>query len=153
MAELKNPFRNGTTHMLFSPLDFLSKLSALVPRPRHHLVRNHGIFAPNARMRKLIVPTKCNKTKTKTNQRKHKLVAEPQAADELIAPLTWAQRLKKVFNIDITLCPLCGGTLHVIGRGRLRITNPDAIQKILHHMRGPPRARPPPLESATVIQS
>ena len=88
-------------------------------------------------MRKLIVPTKCNKTKTKTNQRKHKLVAEPQAADELIAPLTWAQRLKKVFNIDITLCPLCGGTLHVIGRGRLRITDPDVIQKILHHMKGP----------------
>lgn len=53
---LKNPFRDGTTHILYSPLDFLSKLAALVPRPRHHLVRYHGIFAPNAKMRKLIVP-------------------------------------------------------------------------------------------------
>ncbi|HIG44689.1 MAG TPA: hypothetical protein EYQ14_29750 [Gammaproteobacteria bacterium] len=44
--------------MLFSPLDFLSKLAALVPRPRHNLVRFHGIFAPNSKMRKLIVPGK-----------------------------------------------------------------------------------------------
>ncbi|MBT3736092.1 MAG: hypothetical protein HN683_11870 [Gammaproteobacteria bacterium] len=30
---------DGTTHVLFSPLDFISKLVALVPRPRRHLVR------------------------------------------------------------------------------------------------------------------
>ncbi|HIL83962.1 MAG TPA: hypothetical protein EYG52_10675 [Pseudomonadales bacterium] len=58
--ELKNPFRNGTAHILFSPLDFLSKLAALVPRPRHNLVRYHGVFAPNARMSKLVIPTKRN---------------------------------------------------------------------------------------------
>jgi hypothetical protein len=28
-----------------------------------------------------------------------------------LAPLTWAQRLKRVFEIDITLCPHCGGQL------------------------------------------
>ena len=59
--ELKNPFRNGTTHILFSPLDFLSKLAALVPRPHHNLVRYHGLLArgchqPNSKMRQLIVP-------------------------------------------------------------------------------------------------
>ena len=58
--ELKNPFCNGATHILFSHLDFLSKLAALLPRPRHHLVRYHGIFAPNARFRKRIVPTKAH---------------------------------------------------------------------------------------------
>ena len=58
--ELKNPFRNGATHILFSPLDFLGKLAALIPRPRHHLVRYHGIFAPNARIRKRIVPTEAH---------------------------------------------------------------------------------------------
>jgi len=51
---------------------------------------------------------------------------------ELVAPLTWAQRLKRVFNIDITLCPVCSGTLRIIAE----ITDPDIIQKILHHMRG-----------------
>jgi hypothetical protein len=38
---LKHPFRDGTCAVLFSPLDFVAKLAALVPRPRHHLVRYH----------------------------------------------------------------------------------------------------------------
>ena len=97
--ELKNPFRDGTTHILFSPLDFLSKLAALVPRPRHNLVRYHGVFAPNSRMRKLIVPGKCNRTKRKIDRSENKLATESEAADQLIAPLTWAQRLKRVFNM------------------------------------------------------
>jgi len=37
-------------------LDFLSTLAVLVPRPRHNLVRYHGVFAPNSKMRQLIVP-------------------------------------------------------------------------------------------------
>ena len=42
---LKNPFREGTTDVLISPLDFLSKLAVLVPRPRYNLVRYHGVLA------------------------------------------------------------------------------------------------------------
>mgnify|MGYP005865934077 CR=1 FL=1 len=37
-----------------------------------------------------------------------------------IRVLTWAQRLKRVFGIDISQCPHCGGRLRVIARGRLR---------------------------------
>jgi hypothetical protein len=36
---------------------------------------------------------------------------DPVSQDKPIAPLTWAQRLKRVFNIDVTVCPLCGGTM------------------------------------------
>ena len=43
--ELKTPWRNGTTHVIFEPLDFISRLAALVPRPRVNLTRFHGIFA------------------------------------------------------------------------------------------------------------
>ena len=142
--ELKNPFRNGTTHILYSPLDFLSKLAALVPSPRHNLVRYHGIFASNARMRKLIVPTKRKKTNSKAYQNERKSIAKSESADELIAPLTWAQRLKRVFNIDISVCPLCGGTTRVIAD----IIDTDIIQKILDHI----EAQPPPLSPATGIQ-
>lgn len=31
--ELKTPYRDGTTHMIFEPLDFISKLAALIPTP------------------------------------------------------------------------------------------------------------------------
>lgn len=37
--QLKNPFHDGTTHVLFSPQDFIGRLAALVPRPRINSTR------------------------------------------------------------------------------------------------------------------
>ena len=39
-----------------SPLEFMQRLAALVPRPRLHLIRFHGALAPNAKLRAAIVP-------------------------------------------------------------------------------------------------
>tara|TARA_B100000497_G_scaffold95460_1_gene107073 strand:- start:88 stop:336 length:249 start_codon:yes stop_codon:yes gene_type:complete len=55
-------------------------------------------------MRKLIVPTKREKTKSKLDQNECTSIAKSASADELIAPLTWAQRrsgepLKGVFKM------------------------------------------------------
>jgi hypothetical protein len=49
--ELKTPYKNVTTHVIFEPLDFIARLSALVPKPRYHLTRFHGEFAPNSKHR------------------------------------------------------------------------------------------------------
>jgi hypothetical protein len=46
--QLKTPYNNGTTHVVFEPLDFLARLATLVPRPRVNLTRYHGVFAPNS---------------------------------------------------------------------------------------------------------
>jgi hypothetical protein len=46
----------STTEFLFEPLDFLARLAALVPRPPSHLLRYHGVLAPNARHRRVVVP-------------------------------------------------------------------------------------------------
>ena len=54
--KLKTPWRDGTTHLLMSPLEFMQRLAALVPRPRLHLIRFHGVLAPNAKLRALVVP-------------------------------------------------------------------------------------------------
>ena len=35
----KTPWRGGTTHLVRSPLEFMQRLAALVPRPRLHLIR------------------------------------------------------------------------------------------------------------------
>src|SRR5690606_5021220 len=43
---LKTPYRDGTTHVIFEPEDFIARLAALVPKPRAHLTRYHGVFAP-----------------------------------------------------------------------------------------------------------
>ena len=47
--QLKTPYRDGTTHVIFEPLDFMARLAALVPRPRANLTRFHGVFAGTQR--------------------------------------------------------------------------------------------------------
>jgi len=37
VLKLKTPWRDGTTHLVMSPLEFMQRLAALVPRPRLHL--------------------------------------------------------------------------------------------------------------------
>ncbi len=46
------------------------------------------------------------------------------------AAMTWAQRLKRVFNIDIEVCDRCGGAVRVIAC----IEEENAIDSILYHL-------------------
>ncbi len=124
--QLKTPYRDGTTHVFFEPLDFIARLAALVPKPRVNLTRFHGVFAPNSKHRAPVTPArrgKGNKTKT---------LDEPQAQTPAAchAAMTWVQRLKRVFNIDIEICGECGGPAKVIAC----IEDPAVIEKILTHL-------------------
>ena len=46
--KLKTPRRDGTTQLEMSPLEFMQRLAALVPRPRLHLIRFHGAWGAGA---------------------------------------------------------------------------------------------------------
>jgi hypothetical protein len=46
VLKLKTPYRDGTSHIVMSPLEFMQRRAALVPRPRLHLIRFHGVLAP-----------------------------------------------------------------------------------------------------------
>jgi len=102
---LKSAYRDGTTHVVFEPLDFLARLAALVPRPRVHLTRYHGVFAPNHRLRGRIVPAQRGRGSPAGLNLRSRHVA-----------MTWAQRLKRVFDIDIESCER-GGEDHSVHRG------------------------------------
>ena len=150
---LKHPFRDGTTHVLFSPEDFIARLAALVPRPGCNLTRYHGVFAPNSAFRRAVVPDarKHRRGQVKAASSRDEGPKPPKSgpvddSDLPIAPLTWAQRLKRVFEFDITLCPHCGGRLRVIAD----VTDPIVIRKILDHIhqRAPPVWRPTPEQYA-----
>jgi len=121
--ELKTPWRNGTTHVIFEPLDFISRLVSLVPKPRVNLTRFHGVFAPNSKCRALVTPAKRGRGKTVK-------ALNVQTPAEKRASVTWAQRLKRVFNIDIETCCECGGNVRIIAS----IEDPAVIQKILAHL-------------------
>jgi hypothetical protein len=125
--ELKTPWRDGTTHLVMSPLEFMQRLAALVPRPRLHLIRFHGVRALNAKLRAAVVPDVVP------------MASEPaqEHADGRAAWMSWARLLKRVFDIDVERCA-CSGQLKTIAA----IEDPVVIVRILTHLGLP--ARPPP---------
>ncbi|WP_197481232.1 transposase, partial [Oleiphilus sp. HI0086] len=97
--ELKTPYRNGTTHVIFEPMDFMAKLAALVPKPRVNLTRFHGVFAPNSKHRVQVTPAKRGKKPDKLEAADTDWL--DKTPEERHHAMTWMQRLKRVFNIDI----------------------------------------------------
>ncbi len=121
--------------------DFIARLAALVLRPRVNLTRYHGVLAPNHRWRAQVTPAGRGRTK-------RRLAGPERSVIERHAAMTWAQRLKRVFAIDVACCVRCGAALRVIAS----IEEPVLIERILVHMRakegsrawlGPPPTGPP----------
>lgn len=123
---LKTPYQDGTTHVIFEPLDFIAKLAALVPRPRVNLTRFHGVLAPNSKDRINVTPAKRGKGSAK----KTSSINNQKSSAESHKALAWAERLKRVFKIDVTVCGRCGGEVKIIAC----IAEPDVIKKILEHL-------------------
>jgi hypothetical protein len=102
-------------------LDFIARLAALVPTPRVNLTRNHGVFAPNHRLREQVTPAR-------RGRHQAEIANEPAPARHV--SMTWAQRLKRVFKIEIETCEHCGGAVKVIAS----IEDPAVIKQILTHL-------------------
>ena len=141
---LKKPYDDGTTAISMSPLELMERLAALVPRPRIHLTRFSGVFAPHYKYRAMVVP---------------KPPAPPPAAvsetpEFRNSRITWARLLKRVFQIDIETCHRCGGKMKIIAA----IEDPLVIKKILAHLGLPTRApaispaRGPPVPADDDVQ-
>jgi hypothetical protein len=127
--ELKTPFRNGTTHVIFEPLDFIARLAALVPKPRANLTRFHGVFAPNSKHGALVTPSVRGQGSKQKTPDKHN--PDDETLVERQTAMTWAQRLKRVFNIDIDTCEKCQVSVRIIAC----IEDPVVIRQILEHLR------------------
>lgn len=129
---LKTPYHDGTTHVVLSPMEFMGRLAALVPRPRVNLTRFHGVFSPNSKLLECVVPKKP--------------IEEPEKTKPKTYSMTWAQRLKRVFAVDVETCEKCGGSVRIIAS----IEDPNVIQKILKHLGldqpQDPQNRSPPLD-------
>ena len=132
VLQLKSPYQDGTTHIVMSPLEFMQRLAALVPRPRLNLIRFHGVLAPNAKLRPQIIPGRPDTLNDTSDDLQG---APPQSTR---ARISWARLLKRVFDIDIERCPHCGGTLKIIAA----IEDPSVIARNLAHLGLPTRAPP-----------
>jgi len=133
---LKRTFRDGTAAVVLSPWDLLARLAALVPPPRFHLVRYAGVLSSHSALRAEVVPTA---------QPKPQLVLPMDAA----APkkpkrargagrTSWAKRLARVFKVDVTVCPTCGGPMKIVEF----ITDPLEVAQELGGTGMAPRAPP-----------
>jgi hypothetical protein len=135
---LKHPYSDGTTHLVFSGLEFVEKLAALVPQPRIHLTRFFGCLAPHSKIRSQIVPKKL--TPAAVASGKEPLAPEPEQTRH--SP--WAELLARVFGFDLSKCPRCGGQIKIIAA----ILEPFAITSILSYLGLPDK--PPPLVPSAI---
>ena len=139
--KLKTPWRDGTTHLVMSPLEFMQRLAALVPRPRLHLIRFHGVLAPNAKLRPLVVP-QGPQVQEAPSEAAAAAECEVESLQAWPNRISWARLLKRVFDIDMQRCPNCSaGELKIIAA----ILEWPVIEKILTHLgldpQPPPRGR------------
>lgn len=109
---------------MLEPLDFIARLAALVPPPRVHLTRFHGVFAAHAALRAAITPGGKG-----AGARQRAAPAESSLSKDV--RMNWARRLRRVFGIEIERCAGCGGRLKVIAS----IEEPELIERILAHRR------------------
>ena len=122
---MKTPYRDGTTQVAFEPVGFIARLAALVPKPKVNLTRFHGVLAPNHRWCGLVTPAKRGKGAMRP------VDSDVVSSTQRHAAMTWAQRLKRVFNIHIEVCSPCLGSGRVIAC----IEDQDVIDEILAHLR------------------
>jgi len=137
LLRLKKPWRDGTAAVVLSPFDLIARLAAAVPPPRFHMLRYHGCLSAHAKVRADVVPD----SPADNNGGPQLCLFTVGDLDEprpKRARLSWAKLLARVFKIDVTVCPRCGGDMRIVRA----ITDPEEARRILSRLaRPPPRAQ------------
>ena len=121
----KRKWKNGTRGIYFEGPDFLERLAALIPPPRKHQTRYHGIYAPSSRFQDVV------KRLTALSERGFQLEKRNR---RYVYWFLWAQLLKRTFMLR---CPECAGMMQRIAF----IHTPEAISALSDYdecVRGPP---------------
>jgi ribosomal protein S27E len=159
---LKTPWKDGTVAVELLPADFMVRLAALIPLPRHALQRYHGVFAPNAKLRGEVTiagpepPTSRRRAMRRAKEKAERLAGGAssetvaEVAERQSVRLSWAQAWQRAFGSDLLDCN-CGGRKRMIAvihagpvadrilRHLALAGEPDDVTQI----RGPPEAFEP----------
>lgn len=129
---LRRSWRDGTSHLVFTPHQFIQRLIALVPPPRFNLTRFHGVLAPASKLRPAVVPQPqpdpAHATTSPMQQRplfgpggqpRSRLPRRCRDGRPRTAPrarVTWVELLQRTFPHDRNAsgCPRCGGRLTIV---------------------------------------
>jgi hypothetical protein len=117
--DFKSAWKDGTSAVVLHPLDFIARLSALIPPPRFHTLRYHGCFAPHSKVRSEVVPGVSTEGGIQIS-----LFQEPESNSLDEVPVVrkkkrtfrypWAFLLRRVFNAEVEICPLCSGRMRLV---------------------------------------
>ena len=134
-ARPERPCRDGATLVALEPSGNVARLAALVPRTEPNLPTECLRRTPGTVEKSLVV---------QANEVAWMLIAWPDPSNPA---MSCAQRLKRVFAIDMETCPGCGGKLRVIAFAE----EPALITEILGHVRardelGDVATRAPPVD-------
>ena len=146
---LRKPTPRGATALVLTAGQLVRKLAALLPPPRRHLTRFHGVLGPNARLRSVV--TRLGRRESPTPAPPPCPQASPPGQLSLPAPappapavvpprprVDWATLLRHTFGLDVLECP-CGDRRRVLAA----VTSPSVAEKSLRALgRLPPH---PPL--------
>jgi hypothetical protein len=134
LLELRHRWTDGTTHLLFDPLELLERLAALTPRPRINLVLYYGVLAAHAAWRpRLPAPDAVATTRRSSDDADcspHVGQPEATAAGTGESNMLWAQLMARSFGFDVLACSRCGGRFRLIAL----IEHPPVVQRILGHL-------------------
>jgi hypothetical protein len=145
--ELPRPAHYGRTVVRITALELLDRLARLIPPPRVHRHRYHGVFAPNATWRKEATRYRREDAADAGGSTGPEGIAAgsaPACGHEVDRSprRRWAQLLVRVYEVDPLRCPACHGEMRILAF----LTDPGVVRPILRHLRTPPvsPARGPP---------
>ena len=128
---LRRHWRDGTSAVSFDPLTFIERLAALVPRPRAHQHTYHGVLAPAAPYRDLIVTGPRESATASATSAACARSHDPDVPHRSNPRRsTWAELIQRVFAIDVLECSHCGGRRKLIAL----ISDGFVVRKILGHL-------------------
>ena len=157
------PGANGVVDL--TPFEFLDRLADLVPPPRKHRHRYHGVFAPNHKLRRAVTALAIGNIGKQREAATGGHVADGHATEGCCdahqkprshdtSRIAWAKLMARVGEEFPLECPNCGGDIRLIAF----ITQPGPIRKILTHLgeqlEPPPDspARGPPTDWGELVQ-
>jgi hypothetical protein len=127
----------------FDPAEFLARVIMHIPEPRRHLVRYYGAYSNVSRgKRRLREEAACPSGEGHAPSVRGKKDLDPAAR---ALRRSWAQLIKRIYEVDPLVCPSCGSEMKVIAF----ITDHAVVDKILRHLRrtDDARGRDPPQET------
>ena len=151
--KLPKPFWTGQTHVILQPVEFLRRLAALIPAPRFHTIRYHGLFSAAAKDRAqacALAPPVNNADEAMEAASTHTRNGNSADDPDRDAPyrkrrrMAWDRLLRQVFAIDVLQCS-CGGERKIIAV-LTRNDSPNALRRYLDHLGEP--SDPPPTAPA-----